>query len=188
MNSALRSPRVWLAVTVLGVGLAVLLILRLRQTDLTLTFTRNDLQKRVAEKFPLDQELLFLFTITYSNPVVKLEEGSDRIGIGLDASAKLASSKLVKGRFEADWQVRYDPAVGALYFDDPKIQKFGVEGLSPEIQETVAKLAKPFLSDYLRRVPVYRLKPGDLRQDLARGVIKSVSVRQGRLVVVVGAV
>jgi Protein of unknown function (DUF1439) len=179
--------RVGLIVSIVAVaGIVVLLNLQLRNADLTLRFTREELQGRVAEKFPLDQKILLLFTVTYSNPVIKLEDGSDRIGVGLDVSAKLAGNKFVKGRVEGDWQVRYDSTDGGLYFDDPKVSKFRIEGLPPSTEDTVTQVATPLIREYLSRVPVYRLKPGELRQDIARGVLKSVSVKQGMLVVVVG--
>jgi hypothetical protein len=161
------------------------LFMQLRKPDLTLSFTREDLQQRVAAKFPFDQKLLFI-TVTYSNPSLTLNDGSDRIGIGLDAVAKLDGDRLVQGSIAGDWMIRYEPAHGEFYFDDPQIERFDIKGLSPSTQEMVARVAKPLIQEYLRRVPVYRLKPGDLRQDLARSVLKSVTVKRGKLYVVVG--
>lgn len=176
---------VTVAVLLIGVAAGAFLVLRLRGSDLTLTFTREDLQQRVAAKFPFDQKLLFI-TVTYSNPDVILNDSSDRIGIALDATAKLAGDQLVKGHAAGDWQLRYEPSEGALYVDDPKIEKIEIGGLSPSTQEQIGRIAKPLMEEYLRRVPVYRLKPGDFRQDMARSVLKSVSVKQGKLYVVVG--
>ncbi|MBI1756623.1 MAG: DUF1439 domain-containing protein [Fimbriimonas ginsengisoli] len=173
-----RRFAVLLLLLVAGVG--AVLFIRLRTRDRTLTFTREDLQRRVATKFPFDQKML-LFTITYSDPVVKLEDGSDRIGIGLDAAAKLAGSQLVKGRVEGDWQLRYEPTEGALYLDDPKISRFDIQGLPPSTQGTIAMVARPLVQEYLRRVPVYKVKPRE------RGTLRSVKVEKGRLVVVLGS-
>ena len=170
---------------VAGAVLGAFLFMRLRHSDLTLTFTREDLQQRVAAKFPFDQKLLFI-TVTYSNPNIRLEEGSDRIGIGLDAVAKLDGDRLVNGSVEGDWVIRYEPGQGALYFDDPRIDRLDIKGLSPATQEMVARVARPLIQEYLRRVPVARLKPGDLRQDLARSMLKSVAIKRGKLYVVVG--
>ncbi len=164
----------------------VFLAIRARQTDITLIFTREDLQQRLAAKFPFDQRLLFI-TVTYSNPRVLLNDGSDRVGLELDAAAKLSGDNLAKGHVAGDWQVRYEPAEGAFYFDNPKISRFEIEGLTPGTQEQVARVAKPLIEEYLRRVPVYHLKSGDIRQDLARTVLKSVFIKQGKLLIVVGA-
>lgn len=169
----------------LAAVVATVLFMKLGHKDLSLTFTREDLQQRVAEKFPFDQKLLFI-TVTYSHPEVILNDGSDRVGIALDAAAKLAGDQLVKGHVAGDWKLRYEPAEGALYFDDPNLTKFDFGGLSPSAQEQVAHVAKPLMETYLRRVPVYRLKAGDLRQDIARAVLKSVAVKRGKLYVVVG--
>jgi hypothetical protein len=164
---------------------ATLLFMKIGHKDLTLAFSREDLQQRIAAKFPFDQKLLFI-TVTYSNPEVILTDGSDRIGIGLDAAAKLSGDQLVKGHVAGDWKIRYEPAEGAFYFDDPNLTQFDFGGLSPAAQDQIARVAKPLMEAYLRRVPVYRLKQGDFRQELARAVLKSVAVKRGKLYVAVG--
>jgi hypothetical protein len=153
----------------------------------TFTFTREDLQQKASKKFPFGQSALIV-KVTYSNPVVKLDDESDRIGIGLDAVVKVGDNKLVTGKVAGEWQVRYEASEGALYFDDPTISKFDVNGLSSSTREIVARAAQPLLQGYLRRVPVYKLKKGDLKQELAQSMLKSVTVKNGKLVVVVGAI
>lgn len=170
---------------ILAAVVAAVLFMKVGHKNLTLTFSREDLQRDISAKFPFDQKLLFI-NVTYSNPDVILNDGSDRIGIGLDAAAKLSGDQLVKGHVQGDWKIRYEPAEGAFYFDDPNLTQFDFGGLSPAAQEQIARVAKPLMEAYLRRVPVYRLKQGDFRQDLARAVLKSVAVRQGKLYVVVG--
>ena len=180
-----RSSILLLLALIVIVGAVALLWLRPWRRDITLTFTREDLQQRIAQKFPFDQKLLFI-TVTYSNPEVMLNDSSDRIGISLDATAKLAEDQLVKGHAVGAWQIRYDPASAAFYFDDPKIQEIDIGGLTSSTQEQIGRVAKPLMEEYLRRVPVYRLKAGDFRQDLARAVLKSVTVKRGKLYVVLG--
>jgi len=156
-----------------------------RRTDYTVSLTQQQLQDEVARKFPFDQKLLFI-TVTYSNPQIVLESSSDRVGFALDIEAKLSGNQSVKGHAGGDWNLRYEPEEGALYFDDPKIDRIDIGGLSPSAQEQIARVAKPLVEAYLKRVPVYRLKPGDLRQQVAKAVIKSVNVKKGRLIIVIG--
>ena len=56
----------------------------------------------------------------------------------------------------------------------------------PSTQEQIGRVAKPLIEAYLKRVPVYKLKPEDLRQQVAKAVVKSVNVKDGRLLIVVG--
>jgi hypothetical protein len=172
-------------VLALAAVVATVLFMKVGHKNVALTFSRDDLQRDIAAKFPFDQKLLFI-TVTYSNPEVVLNDGSDRIGIALDASAKLAGDQLVKGRVAGDWKIRYEAAEGAFYFDDPNLTQFDFGGLSPAAQGQIARVAKPLMEEYLRRVPVYRLKESNLRENLARYVLKSVAIKQGRLYVVVG--
>ena len=172
-------------VLLIGVGAGAYYYLVPRATK-TFTFTREELQQKANKKFPFDQTALMV-KVTYSNPVVKLDDDSDRIGFGFDAAVKLGDNKLVTGKVAGEWQVRYEPSEGTLYFDDPSITKFDINGLPSSTRELVARAAQPLLQGYLKHVPVYKLKKGDLKQDLTQSMLRSVTVQKGKLIVVVGA-
>ena len=58
-----------------------------------LVFEREQLQKKVAAKFPLKKKEA-LTTITLSNPTVLLAAGSERLGIGMDVKVSTLGKKL----------------------------------------------------------------------------------------------
>jgi len=148
-----------LILSLIGLGFYVLL----RKASLTFTFTPEELQQRVAEKFPTEQKLGFA-SVVFSNPVVSLSDSSDRIG-------KLAG----------DWRVRYESTKGALYLEDVNISKFDIDGMPASTREGILKVAQPVLRGYLQRVPVHTF-----RQRIDHGALKSVLVKDGKLVVTIG--
>jgi hypothetical protein len=185
VNRQSTRKKLIIAMLLMFVVTAGILVYHAKQKDLKLSFTQQELQDQISRKFPFEQKLLFI-SVTYSNPQIVLESASDRVGFALDVSAKLAENQVVKGHAAGDWSLRYEPEEGALYFDDPKIDRIDIGGLSPSTQEQIGRVAKPLIEAYLKRVPVYRLKPEDLRQQVAKAVVKTVNVKNGRLLIVVG--
>jgi hypothetical protein len=151
---------------------------------LTLRFTQSELQEKITEKFPVKYNLLVL-TAELHDPEVRLANGSDRIGLAMNVTAK-AAGKTETGSAVADGTLRYEPENGTLYLDDATLRELHIEGLS----ENTNKQARPVLSSLLRaslsRIPIYRPKSGDFRQELGKRVVKSVAVRDGKLVVDIG--
>ena len=165
-----------LILSLIGLGFYVLL----RKASLTFTFTPEELQQRVAEKFPTEQKLGFA-SVVFSNPVVSLSDSSDRIGIGLDMTIELASDRRINGKLAGDWRVRYESTKGALYLEDVNISKFDIDGMPASTREGILKVAQPVLRGYLQRVPVHTF-----RQRIDHGALKSVLVKDGKLVVTIG--
>jgi hypothetical protein len=155
-------------------------------TEVTLDFSQEDLQQRVAAKFPLEQSL-FPLSVTYSDPRIALESGRDRIGFSLTATARFLEGRIAKGLVSGDVKLRFDPDQAALFFDDARIERLEIEGVPHGILEKLKDLAAPLVRERFRQVPVYRLRADDLRHDIARGVIRSVRVEDGLVKVVIGA-
>jgi len=164
---------------------ALVAILRTRNPGLTLTFTADDLQQKLAGRFPLREKLPFT-TITFRDPRVVLADGSDRIGLRITADATAAGGKELSGSLLLDGALRYEPQEGAFYFDGARVQEMAVQGLSDDARRQIQTVASLLINLYLSHVPVYRLNPEDIRQALAKTFLKSVSVRNGRLIVEIG--
>lgn len=47
--------------------------------------TNDEIQRKLASRFPITMNYLFIFDITYENPEVILLEGSDKVSVSLDA-------------------------------------------------------------------------------------------------------
>ena len=149
-----------------------------------LVFERDQLQQKVAAKFPLKKKKK-LTLVTLSNPQVLLAAGSERLGIGMDVKVSTLGKKL-KGHVEVDGDIRYNPDKGEFSVVDSRIRKLDIAGVAARklgpIETVVKALAKRYMSD----IPVYKLDQGDFKQNVAKLLLKSVTVEDGRIVVVVG--
>lgn len=169
----------------LALGGAMLVYLRVSNTPvLTLRFTQPELQARIAEKFPVKYNLLLL-KAELQDPEVRLANGSDRVGLAMTITVQ-AGGKTESGFAVADGTLRYEQDDGALYLDDAVLRELQVKGLSDDKNRQIRPLLSPLLRASLSHIPIYRLKSGDFRQELAKRVVKSVAVRDGELVVDIG--
>lgn len=143
--------------------------------------TSTQLQQEVSAKFPLRSCLMQLACVTLSQPKVKLFEGDPCIYLSATALPQVPGSDLPAGYLEARGQPRYAPTEGAFYVEDASFTRVAFGNLPPTQAAIAAQVASAMLSEILASVPVWRLDEGDTRQALARMVLQSVHVRNGRL-------
>jgi len=150
-----------------------------------MVFTRDDLQKKIAPKFPLKQKGT-LFSVTFSEPVVMLKKGADRLGLQLNLKVAPPLGKKYKGRAEIDGQIEYRPDKGEFFVVNPQVRRLHIDNVPQKYQEPIRDLANQAAVRFLADVPVYKLDQKNFKQSLAKLVLKSVLVEDGELVVEVG--
>lgn len=144
--------------------------------------TREDLQRAVEKKFPIEKKEL-LYSASLSDPTVELTEGSDRIGLSLKAQASALGSKPVHGTVDIDGGVDYDPNAGELFLVDPSVKKLDIEGLDGHTAEVAHEALNALLTAKFNRVLLYRLNPDRPNERQAHDAVKSVVVKGGRVVI-----
>ena len=149
-----------------------------------LVFERQQLQEKVAAKFPLKKRKALIAT-TFSKPRVILAEGAERMGIALAIEVSAPGVKY-GGEIEADGEIHYRPRRGEFSVVNCRIRRLEVEDLPEKYQKLVHTLAEKVVELYLSDLPVYRLDQGNFKQSLAKLVLKSVNIENGQLVVIVG--
>ena len=150
-----------------------------------LAFTREDLQSRLTRKFPR-QEKHQLMAVTFSNPEVVLEPGADTMGIRLDLNMTPRLGKRRRGWVLAQGGIEYRPERGEFFIVNPRVRELEIDDLKKKYQQVVRSIADRIVEEYLSEVPVYRLNQKEFKQKVAKLVLKSVEIKDGRLVVVVG--
>src|SRR5687767_13559362 len=58
----------------------------------TVVIPQERIQESLDARFPISKRHLLIFTVRYSNPVVILEEGSDRLRAGVTAEAQFTGN------------------------------------------------------------------------------------------------
>ncbi len=145
---------------------------------LTITLTRDELQKEVEKRFPIDKSEL-LFTGRLSEPRVLLKQGTDRIGLAVSIAVSAPIIKPVTGKGELDGRVRFDPESRELFLESAELRLTEASGVSDKDLRTAEVLIRPLLSGLLARIPIYRLKETDLRIPGTNAQVKQIRVEEG---------
>ncbi|HEC18262.1 MAG TPA: DUF1439 domain-containing protein [Gammaproteobacteria bacterium] len=146
----------------------------------TLEITEAQLQRQIENLMPLKRQQYFV-TVTLSRPKIDLSVGGNRIGLSTHVSASIPGVTQGTGRATITGRIRYDNQQGAFYLDRPRLEELHIDKLPGQYQSQVRGLAQQALSDALSSKPVYRLNDQDLRQKLAKSMLKNVTIRHQTL-------
>lgn len=150
-----------------------------------LTLTAAQLQAKIDPKFPIEKRYLVLVVLRLTDPVVKLKEGSDRIGIAVKAMVSFEKSSC-QGTAELSGGIHYDPATGQFSIVDARVERLDVDQLPPKYHAAALTVAGLAAKEYLDRYPVYTLQATDTKTSAAKLLLKSVRVENGSLVIRLG--
>lgn len=149
---------------------------------------RNDqIQEQLDKKFPIQKTHLLIFELTYKDPTVVLQEGTDRVTVKLNVELKIKGIEtLFSGTVEATTGIDFDQETGNILLRDCEISRLQIEGIPAKYTDRVSTLASKVAKEILDRVPVYTLKAKDAKTAAAKLVLKDVVIDQGELVVTLG--
>jgi hypothetical protein len=148
---------------------------------------RAELQASVEKHFPREKQYLFLFDVTLKEPQVELLAGANRLQVELNVGVKVKGLDAEFGGLGAvSGSLRYDPERGEFFLSDPKVERLKLPGIPEKFTAKANEVAGTALREWYERFPVYRLKDGKAKHDLARMVLKGMQVRDGKLVLTLG--
>lgn len=147
-----------------------------------LEFAQADLQARVGPQFPLQRNFLGA-AITFADPLVSLSETENRIGVELTVSVAIGENIQGRGRGMTDGVLVYKPATGQFVLTEPRLRNLKVENIPQEQQARVRETIDWVARNALAEIVVYQLTDKDLREKMAKQMLRSVAVKNGKLVV-----
>lgn len=145
----------------------------------TLDFSAKQIQEAIAAKFPAENCPLPLSCIKLQNPVVSLQDSSDRITLSLDTTVSILQQQ-VTGTAVVSAKPRYQANTGEIFLDDSKIQDLKLNGVSSNVTNLVTQYGSVLAKQSLERTPIYNFKNGQAER-LARMSISDVKVVAGKL-------
>ncbi|MBL1260775.1 MAG: DUF1439 domain-containing protein [Thiotrichaceae bacterium] len=146
----------------------------------TIELTKAEVQETVATYFPLKHISPFVM-LTAHNPRVMLEQETGRIGLEFSVLANIPGILSGEGRGLIDGELEYHHKTGEFYLRDPKIRSLKLYDMPAEITATVKLALQQLMKQSLPIMLVYKLQDSDLKQKMARSVLSSVEVRNGKL-------
>lgn len=152
----------------------------------TFEISAKDLEKRLLTTFPIKKKAsIFVFKI--SDPeVVFPPDKSSHIGISMTLKVSILGLFAAKGRGLVLGEIDYSPEQGAFYFFDPEIQELEIKGLRRSHQTEVKELFEGIVQAALSEMCVYQFNTKDRKQAIAKRLLKSVRVEDGRLKIQLG--
>ena len=145
----------------------------------TLDFSARQIQDAIAPKFPAENCPLPLACIKLQNPLVTLQDNSDRITLSLDTTVSILQQP-VTGTAVVSAKPRYQPSTGEIFLDDSQIQELKFPGVSPNVTSLVTQYGSILAKQSLERTPIYNFK-NTQTEKMARMSIADVKVVGGKL-------
>ena len=174
-----RRVYAWMAVMILGLALQHA---HARDMNLIITLDHSDLQRRIDRLFPIHREDELLSVRLYQ-PQVILTEHSNRIGLRLQVDATATSQFSVTGHARVDGILRFASDSGEFYLDDASVEELQIDGVPSLYEDQIRQLADGVVRDFLQNQPIYTLGQRGESKRIMGSDIKSVTVRNGKLIV-----
>ena len=138
------------------------------------------LQQRLDARFPQKNCTMLVACLTLSSPVVKLTEGSPRIGLSAAVLVTLGHREM-PGQVAFSGLLRYVRYQGDFYLDDVRIDNFSLSGFPPDLVQVVKVRGPDALRRALQGHPLYTLKGDTARSALAKLAVRDVQVVNGKV-------
>ena len=138
------------------------------------------LQQRVDARFPQKHCAMLVACLTLSKPVVRLTDGSPRIGLSADVLVSLGHRQM-PGQVTFSGLLHYVRYEGDFFLDDVRIDNFSLTGSSPDLVQVVKVRGPEALRRTLQGHPIYSLKGDGARAALAKLAVRDVQVVDGKV-------
>jgi hypothetical protein len=128
------------------------------------TFSRGDVQKAVARKFPYQKTVAQVVDVSLVNPVVGLLPDRNRVAVQLDA--RFVSPFLrapVNGKFTVSGQLAYDAPSRSVVLKAPTVDNLALDGDAQAYTQQIGAAAGMIATQLLTDYPIYTFKPEQLQ-------------------------
>lgn len=163
-----------------------LLLLLSSQAALALSYTLEiseaEIQEKVAAMMPIERKKYFV-TVVFSNPKIELAEHANQIGVYSQIEIKAPGDIISSGQTKITGSLSYEPTNSAFYFKNPAIVEMKLDKVPDSYIPAIKDIVQIMVSKVLAKNPIYKLKGGDLKRDLAKSMLKSVTVENKQLLV-----
>ena len=147
----------------------------------TVEITQAELQAMVERGFPIVQQTPYA-TTKLSQPKVSIVNGSKRLRLGVSITGIFPGNLVSSGRAEIEGEPDYQSDKGEFHLREPVLTSLHFDRLPAEYQELMGTLVSAIVRQTLPIIVIYRLDTRDLRQSTVRRMLKSISVKNGKLI------
>jgi hypothetical protein len=128
--------------------------------------SESELQSRITKELLIPMTLLQIFDVQLSNPVVKLDAGSERLNAQLDTRINSPlNAEPVVGKIDISGKLRFDAQSNTVMLAESRIEHIDIKGMGidDKYSQLFNLLAARLGGELLDNVPLYTLKPDELK-------------------------
>ena len=103
------------------------------------------------------------------------------MGIDVDLALFSGEKPISQGSVFISGQIDYRPLGGEFYLKDTHIDNLNLQGISKERVKQVELMLEIIARGLLSKIPIYRLKEENLKHRLAKSMLKSVKINNGKM-------
>jgi len=151
----------------------------------TLEIPEQELQEKIDMMMPLERKSFFV-TVVLSEPKVDLIQESNEIGFFSHVEVLIPGGLKGSGRGKIKGSVVYDADQGAFYLNNPSIEGLEIDRVPKKFYKKISAAIQVVLAKSLSKYPVYKLKDDDVKHQLAKSSLKSISVGNKTLLITLG--
>jgi phosphoribosylformylglycinamidine (FGAM) synthase PurS component len=148
----------------------------------TQEFTEVELQEKIETMMPLKREKFFV-TLIVTSPKLDLLEGSDELSIKANIAVQAPGGIKGTGTTTITGSITYNPTQGSFHLLNPKVAYLHIDDIDEQYQPKIKQMVQKAISNAMANFPLYKLKDNDLKQKLAKSVLESVVISNGKLLV-----
>jgi len=176
-------------VLLLATGLAICLIDRTLNRAVKIDITQARIDAALAEKFPLEKTYLKIVRVTYAKPRAVLLPDQEKVLVSLDVTVKVGVSGLEKsytGSASLTTRVGYHPTDHRFYLQEAELQTLEVPKIPEYYREILRNGINLLAGEFGEGIPIYKLTQKDTKTNLAKLLLKEVSIRKDKVEVTLG--
>jgi len=178
-----------LGVLLLAAGAAGFLLRDAFDRTVTIDITQGMIDAALVEKFPKEKTYLKIVRVSYVNPRAVLLPDQDKVCVSLDVRVAVGVAGLEKtysGSASLITRVGYNPADYRFYLEEPELQSLEVAKMPETYREALRGGLNLIASEFVNSVPIYKLSKKDTPTNLAKLLLKDVSIHNDKVVVTLG--
>lgn len=172
----MHSSKNWLLLTLI----ILITLVGCNPNETVVTLTRDEIQTRVAPRFPITKNWLVL-SVVLSEPEIFLSEGANQIGINMRVELSIPLLKPISGYLGVAAMPRYDAESKSFYLDQATVERMDLPELTPELQAKARSAIETIARQELAKRPLYELKGRNLKEITAAYTLQEVQVKGGKL-------
>lgn len=174
-----------IAAIIAGIVLVLVVIgvwLYLPGREFDVTITQQQIDDALAAHFPVTKTNLLVLHVTYSNPHATLLPESGRIEVGVDAELdfKLREQpRKITGSAVMTTGLTYRYETKQFFLADPRVSKLTLQSVPQAYLDKTTNFVSAAIREHVQKIPVYTIKPKDLKTKVVRLILKDVQIKDG---------